>query len=203
MGLPALSCRLGAVVDADFGQDRFDVVADGLGADGEFGGDAGVAVAGGDQREDFSFVPAQSVGVGEDVRAAAAAACQSPLTSRWNGVIGSPMSMDADGAPGICAHSCQISQGSLSAPKVASALHASVRAASSPANHEASARAAHTGKKLQLIHFRVGRHRILRRHDRLFATAGVNQASVRRGAIRCSAGSPGRVSTPSAGRSRR
>ena len=71
MRLPTSRGGLSAVADAEFGQDRRDVVADRSGADGQLGRDVGIAVAVGDQREDFTFASAQSVWVRTDLGAAA------------------------------------------------------------------------------------------------------------------------------------
>jgi hypothetical protein len=60
---------LHAVVHPEFDQDRTDVAAGGFGADMQRGGDRGVAVAGGDQREYFALPASQSIRVGECVGA--------------------------------------------------------------------------------------------------------------------------------------
>src|ERR1700730_11039991 len=58
---------LGAVVDAEFGEDRADVVAYGFGTDAQGGGNVGIAVAGGEQFEHVAFAGGQSVWVGAGV----------------------------------------------------------------------------------------------------------------------------------------
>ena len=54
--------RLGAVVDAEFGQDVGDVGADGAAADEEGLRDLGIGVAGRNQPEDFAFALGQTAG---------------------------------------------------------------------------------------------------------------------------------------------
>ena len=76
--------RVGAVLHAELGQDRLDMVTNGLGADVQFGGDLGVAQPGGKQIEDLALTPGQRVrvrqpcppaGSGVPARAAAARRC--------------------------------------------------------------------------------------------------------------------------------
>jgi hypothetical protein len=55
---------LGAVLDAEFGEDGADVVADGSGAEVQSGGDVGVATTGRQMREHFAFPDAELMWVG-------------------------------------------------------------------------------------------------------------------------------------------
>lgn len=55
---------LGAIVDAELGEDGAEVMADGFGAEAQRGGDVGVAAAGGQLVEHFAFPDAELLRVG-------------------------------------------------------------------------------------------------------------------------------------------
>jgi hypothetical protein len=59
---------VGAVFDAEFGDDGADVVADGFGADVQPGGDVGIAAPSGQQLEYLAFPAGRSVRAGRQER---------------------------------------------------------------------------------------------------------------------------------------
>src|SRR5271167_508781 len=79
---------LGAVLDAEFGENRADVVAYGLGADAKDRGDVGVAMAPCEQGEHVAFAAGQPVWVGAGVGAARAGGAAAGLCEALTGSAG-------------------------------------------------------------------------------------------------------------------